>query len=234
MSLLRSLSEGFRSLFRKERVEGELDEELRGFIEMATEEKMKQGMNRKDALRAVRLERGNLELTKEVVRAAGWESVLETCWQDLRLGLRMLAKSPGFTVTAAISIALGIGATTAVFSVIFAVLINPYPYAGADRMVRLTIEDKAGVSNLVFLTGSQHAQLRQTKSVESVLGQADWELATTGTDLPEDVRAFFLTANATSYFGVRPLLGRGLLPSDGVWSKNSSGPLPHARTSLQA
>jgi len=215
MSPLRSLSEGFRSLFRKERVEKELDEELRGFLEMAAEEKIREGMTRKDALRAVRLERGNLEVTKEVVRAAGWESFLETCWQDLRFGLRMLAKSPGFTFTAAISIALGIGATIAVFSVIFAVLINPYPYAEADRMVRLTIEDKAGVSNLVFLTGSQYAQLRQTTSVESVLGQADWELATTGTDLPEDVRAVFLTPNATSYFGVTPLLGRGLLPSDG-------------------
>src|SRR6266404_5877457 len=131
MSLLRSLSEGFRSLFRKERVEKELDEELRGFLEMAAEEKIRKGMNRKDALREVRLERGNLEVTKEVVRTAGWESVLETCWLDLRFGLRMLAKSPGFTVTAAISIALGIGATIAVFSVIFAVLINPYPYAGA-------------------------------------------------------------------------------------------------------
>ena len=88
----------------------------------------------------------------------------------------MLRKSPGFTVTAAISITLGIGATTAVFSVIFAVLINPYPYAGADRMVRLTIEDKAGVSNLVFLTGSQYAQLRQTQSVESVLGHFSFPL----------------------------------------------------------
>ncbi len=74
MSLLRSLSDGLRSLFRKERVEGELDEELRGFLEMAAEEKMKQGMSSKDALRTVGLERGNLEGTKEVVRTAGWES----------------------------------------------------------------------------------------------------------------------------------------------------------------
>jgi hypothetical protein len=73
-----------RSLFRKERVSQELDEELNGFLEMTAEEKMKQGMSRKDALRAVRLERGNLEVTKEVVRSTGWESFVETCWQDLR------------------------------------------------------------------------------------------------------------------------------------------------------
>jgi len=76
MSLLRSLLDGLRSLFRKERVSHELDEELNGFLEMAAEEKMKQGMTRKDAFRAVRLERGSLEVTKEVVRSAGWGSFL--------------------------------------------------------------------------------------------------------------------------------------------------------------
>ena len=92
MSLLRSLSDGLRSLFRKKRVEGELDEELRAFLDMAAGEKMKQGMSRKDALRAVRLENRSVEVTKEVVRAAGRESFVETLWQDLRFGLRMLCK----------------------------------------------------------------------------------------------------------------------------------------------
>src|SRR5712691_10673568 len=96
MSLLRSLSDGLRSLFRKERVEGELDEELRGFLGMAAEEKIKEGMSRKDALRAVRLERGSPEVTKEVVRSAGWESFVETLWQDVRFGLRTLRKNPAF------------------------------------------------------------------------------------------------------------------------------------------
>jgi hypothetical protein len=84
MSLLRNIAGGFRSLFRKEQVSQELDEELNGFLEMAAEEKMKQGMSRKDAHGAVRLERGSLEITKEVVRSAGWESLVGTLWQDLR------------------------------------------------------------------------------------------------------------------------------------------------------
>jgi predicted permease len=128
--------------------------------------------------------------------------------------LRLLAKTPGFTLTAVLSLALGIGATTAVYSVIHAVLISPYPYAGADRMVRVIAEDGSGAPRNFFLTGMQLKYVRQLASVDAALGQANWEFSITGSNLPEDVRAVFFTPNASSYFGVPALLGRGLLPSD--------------------
>jgi MacB-like periplasmic core domain len=139
---------------------------------------------------------------------------LASLWQDVRYALRILAKTPGFTVTALLSLALGIGATTAVFSVIYAVLINPYPYAGANRMVRVLADDRSGIPRNFFLTGPQFRYVQQLSSIDSALGQANWELSTTGSDLPEDVRVVFLTTNASSYFGVPALLGRDLVPSD--------------------
>src|SRR5260370_41323221 len=105
MSLLRSIASGLRTLFRKAQADRELDEDLRGFLEMAAEGKMKQGMSRKEAIRAVRLERGNLEVTKEVVRSAGWGSLVATYWLDLRFGLRMPRQSPGLCAPAVLTIA---------------------------------------------------------------------------------------------------------------------------------
>jgi predicted permease len=128
--------------------------------------------------------------------------------------LRQLRKNPGFALTAVLSLALGIAATTSVFSVIYGLVMHPYPYRAADRMVDILIEDKGGNHDRVLLTGSQFEQLRQANPVESAVAWQSWDLPLTGGDLPEDVRATFLTSNASAYFGVPPLLGRGLIPSD--------------------
>jgi predicted permease len=142
MSFLRNIASGLRSLFRKEQVEAELDEELRGFLEMATEERMKQGMSRKDALRSVQLERGSIGVTKEVVRSAGWESVVEAFWRDVCYGLRRLRMSPAFTIATVLTLALGIGATTSIFTLVHAVLLKSLPVANPSELYRLGRESR--------------------------------------------------------------------------------------------
>ena len=139
---------------------------------------------------------------------------MQTFLQDLRYGLRQLRKSPGFAATAVLSLALGIGATTAVFSVVYAVLLDPYPYADSDRMVHLFVKDKAGEDRWIGLTGPQYQQYLNAKSVESAVAEDQWNLTTTGGDLPEDLNAVYFTGNGFNHFGVPALLGRGLIPSD--------------------
>jgi predicted permease len=138
----------------------------------------------------------------------------------MRFALRQLRKSPGFAITAILSLALGIGATTAVFSVVYGVLMNPYPYKDAERMVHLVLKDKAGNKHWPGLNGSQIRVVREARSIESVVGENEWNLTTSDEDLPEDVAGDYLTPNATTHFGVPALIGRGLIPSDAPFGQD--------------
>ena len=139
-----------------------------------------------------------------------------TLLEDLRYSIRQLVKSPGLTLTALVSLVLGIGATTAVFSVIYAALINPYPFVGADRIVRLTIQSKAGQGDWANLNGPQIQRVRQLGMVESLLAMDYHAMIVTGHELPENVNAIGLISNGFTDLGVPPVLGRGLVPSDSI------------------
>src|SRR5579864_6732210 len=104
---------------------------------------------------------------------------MRTLLHDVTFAFRQLSKNPAFALTAIVSLALGIGATTAVFSVVYAVLMNPYPYRDSGQLVYLVLRDKAGNDRGAGLTAAQLRQLRQVDSIESVLAMNEWNLTTT-------------------------------------------------------
>ena len=217
MSLLRSLSDGLRWLFRKERVSKELDEEVRGFLEMAAEEKMKQGMSRKDALRAVRLESGNLEVTKEIVRPAGWESFVEALWQDLRFGLRMLANKPSFTAVAVLALALGIGANTAIFSIVDAILLRDLPYKDAKRLVAVWCTEIGQPGTKIFASYRDFEEFKAHSHSLDAVAALTWARAgeiLTWHGSPHEVLAIPASAEFFPLLGISAAQGRTFGPED--------------------
>ena len=141
---------------------------------------------------------------------------MKTLFQDVRYSLRQFIKMPGFTLTAVLSMALGIGATTAVFSVVYAILLDPYPYAAPDRMVHMRLVQPDGNLNYFGVTGSQWQALRKSPVVEDTFLEDDWNLTVTGSDLPEDVQAVYFSSNGFNFLGVPAALGRGIQPSDAI------------------
>ncbi len=238
MSWLRNMARGLSSLFRMERVDRELDEELRLYLAMALDEKMKQGMSRPDALRAVRLEQGNLETAKEIVHAAAWESLIETSWQDLRFGARLLRKNPGFTAVAVVTLALGIGANTAIFNVIQTVVLQPLPFADPDQLVwlngRMPQTDEAGVSPADFLDYRDSNQsFVQMAGISQAVMAGPSNLSA---DKPEQVTTNLVSSGFVQTLEVPLLLGRDFQKSDeqvntpqvvilgnGIWKRNFAG-----------
>lgn len=151
--------------------------------------------------------------------------------QDLRFSFRQLVKIPGFALTAIFSLALGIGATTAVFSVVYAIVVDPYPYANSDRMVHMGLLNPDGSNRGFGLTGGQWQRIRQSPVVEDAfLTDGTWALTITGNDVPEDVETDYVSSNTFSFMGVPAYAGRNLQPSDAV---DGQDPAPVAELSYK-
>ena len=220
-----------RSLFRRREVDQELDDELRDHIERKTEEYVATGLPLKEAHRRARLDLGGIEQTKEKCRDARRVNWIQDLSQDLRYGLRILRKSPGFTAVAVLTLALGIGINTALFTIVNSVVLNPLPYPQPSRLVsiyqRTAQFQTAGDTYPNFLDWE-----KENRSFDALAAYSEHDFNLTGVGEPEKLRGQMVSAGFFSMLGVKPLLGRTFRPeedqlgaspvvllADGLWKR---------------
>ncbi len=216
MNLLAWLSAPWNALMKRIRTSDDIEAELRSHQEAYREDLMRQGLSAEEARRQAGIALGRPDTQNESYRAAIGLRVFDELGGDIRYGLRALRRNPGFAAVAVLSLALGIGATTAMFSLIYAVLLHPFPYAGADRIMNPIVIDEQhpDATSWFPLNEAQFDALRLAAPVDSLLGFNNDHMEITGGVLPEAIQGVYLTENAGTFFGVRPLLGRNIEPSD--------------------
>jgi putative ABC transport system permease protein len=204
----------FRQFFSRRRRYGDLAVSMREHLEEKIEELMEEGMSREDATFAARREFGNVALIEEQSREVWQQPFLQYLLADLKFAWRQAVRLPRFTIAAVGTLAIGIAAQTTIYSVVHAVLIDPYPYRGAMRMVHLHLYNKEPVPDDLGLTGPQFAEFQKLPVLDGAMADDMYGQALTAEELPEQVQVARLSPNAFEYFGVPALLGREFGPSD--------------------
>jgi putative ABC transport system permease protein len=201
--------------FRRQRWDEERGREMDGYLEIETADNIARGMAPEEARQAARRKLGNATTVREEIYRMNSIGFIETSWQNLRYGLRVLRKSPMMTVVALLSLALGTGATTAIFSVVYGVLIAPYPYARTAEIWSPEIREARNPrqSRAVYHP-SEYLELQQLPAFAQVMATIPENQLLTGDRAPENFTAVSVTGNAFQFLGVEPVLGRTILPSD--------------------
>jgi putative ABC transport system permease protein len=209
-----------RNLFLSRRVEVDLDQEVHSHLEMMTEENIRAGMQPKDALRAARVELGGIDQVKEQVREQRAGNWLRSVLSDCRYGLRQLRKNPGATAVMVFTLALAIGATTAIFSVVYGVLLRPLPYTDAHRI--MAVFEVSSEGHWVHLADPNFDDFRdQNRSFQTIAKYNDNVVSVSGASQPMRTTVAAVSPDFLKVFGVQPILGRDFTASD---AKKGAGP----------
>jgi putative ABC transport system permease protein len=208
------ITHSIRALFRRTKIEAELDSELRFHIDAQIEANIHAGMSPEAARQSARREFGGVQLAKEECRDERGTQFFEQLWQDVRFGARMLRKNPGFTAVAVLTLALGIGANTAIFSVVSAVLLRPLPYPSHAKLLHVK-ETHFGSTVASNFTYANFLDLqRSAKTLENVAAYRPWTFNLTGDGEAEQVFGAQVSANFFSALGIQPFLGRMIRAED--------------------
>ena len=225
MPLLKNLITGIRALFQKQQRSRDMEEELLAFQQASAEEKIRSGLSPQEAQRAARAEMGSIETVKQKVRSATWESTAESIAHDIRYGVRQLLRSPGFSIVAVLTLALGIGANTAIFTLVHAVLLQSLPVANPQQLYRIGDGGNCCSGNGLQNTWNYFSYALYQHLVEST-PQFEQIAAFSTFAFPVSIRQAasaapaqttegkFISGNYFSTFGMQPAAGRLISPSD--------------------
>jgi putative ABC transport system permease protein len=217
MSLWRQISRGVRVLTDRHAADRDTADEVQDYLDRETDAWVARGYSPEDARRAARLELGNSTVVREQIRAYGWENLVGALLADLRYGVRRLRRNPGFAAVSVFTLALGIGASTAIFSAVNPILFEPLPYPQAGRI--LTIWDEGGDKSRIPVTfGSYRELLDRSRSFEALAAMKPWQPTMTGPSEPARLDGQRVSAAYFSVLGVGPAIGRDFQPSDDTFN----------------
>jgi predicted permease len=202
-----------RGLFGKERRERELTAELESHLQMHIADNLHAGLTQEEARRDALIKLGGVEQVKTNYRERQGLPVLELLWQDFRFALRLLGKNPGFAAIAVLTLALGMGATTTIFSVVNSVLLRPLPYQNHDRLLRVEETHPGAPGSGVTFATYLDLQL-EANTIENTSAFREWVFNVTGGGEPEQVSGALISGNFFAALGSKPLLGRTVRPED--------------------
>jgi predicted permease len=215
--MVRRLKSVFRFLFRRPQVERELDAELRYHFDRQIELNLARGMSPEQARRQAAILVGGVEPLKDDCRDARLGRLVETLWQDVRYGLRVLVKNPGFALAAILTLALGIGANTAIFSLVYGVLLRPLPYMHGEQLLVLHQNAPKGHQFDVPFSVKEIVDYRQgNHTLEGVVEHHTMNFLLIGKDTSERVETAVVSANFFDVLGVKPVMGRTFVAADDV------------------
>lgn len=214
-ALLRQIQRGVTALLSPACADVEMDDEVRHFVQQRARELASEGVPHDEALRRATIEIGNVTATREHVRASGWEHGVDTFFGDIRYTLRWLRRDPAFTVVAALTLALGIGAATSIFSAVNPILFRALPYPAAERIV--TITDRAADGKPSEPTYGTYEEIAaRSRSFESLSAADLWRPSLTGTDEPERLEGQRVSGSYFHTLGVLPAAGRSFDSTEDV------------------
>jgi putative ABC transport system permease protein len=217
MSLWRQLTHGLRSLTNRAVADQDVADEVQQYFDEATAVLMASGLSAKDAKRVARLEMGrlgNMSVVQEQVRTYGWENSMRTFVADLRYAARQLCKNPGFSIVSILTLAVGIGASTAIFSAVNPILFEPLPYPHAKRIMMIWSTSQGIRSEVAF--GTFRELEERSRSFETMAVFEPWQPALTGGIQAERLDGQHVSATYFRVLGINPTLGRDFLTSEDV------------------